>query len=248
MSLCKIEKFLKESAEFDKDLPEPWVTPIILTDSKGRCLKAQVDTVIERAIIWWSGSGWNSEMGLKFLKDKILDAQCRYGRIHIYVWLGCCDLTIKTGTKGHICLNPTQSGDNLVTNFNKISEFARIRKFKVTFLEIPMYSIRVYNEYLGHTNPNTFYDDDKELQQRIKAVNDQIIHLNQSNQVIISKIPRFNNDLSNTRKNWGKSSRKYYTFGLLKDGLHPGDRLSKCWLRKICMKIRLDCYPSNSAA
>ena len=50
---------------------------------------------------------------------------------------------------------------NLVTNLNKISENTRIRKFKVIFLEIPMYSIRVYNEYLGHTNPNIVYDDDK---------------------------------------------------------------------------------------
>ena len=247
MSLSKVEKFLRDTAEFDICLPDQWVTPILLTDSRGRNLQSQVVSDIESSIIWWYGSGWSSSQGLKTLKSDIDDALCRYGRIHVYVWLGTCDLTIKSGTKGQICLNPVHGGDNLMTNLKKISELARKRKFKVTFLELPVYSIRVYNEYMKHADPNSFYEDDKELQSRIRTINEYIVGLNESNQVNPTKLPRFNVDLSNKRKNYGKKSRKYYTFGLLKDGLHPGDRLSKCWLRKICIKIRFDCYPCNRA-
>ena len=56
----------------------------------------------------------------------------------------------------------------------------------------------------------------------MKTVNDQIVQLSQSS-------PKFR-DLITTHstkgKLGGKSSRKYYNFGLPKDGLHPGDRLS----------------------
>ena len=242
MSLAKIEKFLRDTTTVDQGLPNLRVTPIILTDSKGRYLKSQISSQIEGSVVWWYGGGWNSDKGLSFLTENIKDAQCRHVRVHVYVWLGTCDLTIRTGTKGHICLNPIHGGENLVQNLEKISDLGRSRKFKVTFLELPVYSIREYNKYHKHSDPESFSEDDKELQLRIKAVNEHIVRINESNQVISTKIPRFNNDLSNKRKNKGKRSRKYYTFGLLKDGLHPNDRLSKCWLRKICIKIRFDCY------
>ena len=87
MSMAKIEKFLRDTTDFDQGLQNPRVTPIVLSDSKGRYLESQISSQIERLVIWWCGGGWNSDKGLSFLTDNIRNAQCRHGRVHVYVWL-----------------------------------------------------------------------------------------------------------------------------------------------------------------
>lgn len=248
----KVRKFLVDTSNFDAFLPQLKVTPMVLTDSKGSYLKSEVSTAIESSVIWWYNSGWNSDTGLGYLTRNVTAAIRTYGRIHVYVWLGTCDLTKKlrylrsessrAPVRGCIDLNPEHSGARLISNFEKISELARRHKFKLTFLELPVYSIREYNKNRGHDEPDIFSQNDKQLQTRIKVVNEHIERLNNLNQFDNKKIPRFNCDLSRNRKNRGRRSKKYYTFGLYRDGLHPDELLSKCWLRKITIKIKQDCY------
>lgn len=64
-----------------------------LTDSKGRYLRELYNSDIEREIIWWDYSGRTTSKGYSWLVDN-LDRQITHlGNVHVYIWLGTCDLT-----------------------------------------------------------------------------------------------------------------------------------------------------------
>ena len=104
MSLKKCRKFLRNTEGFDNDLPPIKRQPIVLGDSKVGYLRAQASSYIENEIEWWYGPGWDSTTGRKCLLSKIEDAILTYGRVHLYVWLGTCNLTVKP--KKYVYLNP----------------------------------------------------------------------------------------------------------------------------------------------
>lgn len=238
MTTNKLVKFLNETAGFDTDLPPLKITPVVLSDSKASYLKSQVTTNFEQQIVWWYRSGWNSEQGLKFLRDNIDQAIRQHGNIHLYVWLGTCDLTLKSQRNGYIYLNLDHGASGLIHNLEKIVEVGKNKNFKVTFLELPHYSIKIWNSNKGHRNPSSFDTQDDLLKDSVKLVNEHINRLNVQNR---SNKPSYNVDLQRCRSNRGRRTKYYNNYNLYKDGIHPDTDLSKCWLRKLTLQIRKDC-------
>lgn len=239
MSLSKLRKFVQETSGFDDKLPRIKKTPIVLSDSKASYLKSIATSDIEKNIVWWFKKGWNSESGLNFLRANIDEALSSYGEIHLYVWLGTCNLTVKSPGKGYITLNPNDGSAKLIHDLQQISRLADRKKFKVTFFEVPIFSIREWNRYRGHRDPDNFIESDKTLEVRIKVVNEHILRINESNG---ARSYALNVDLCRTRKNRGRKPKKIYYMGILKDGIHPENELSRCWLRKFTIRIKEDCY------
>lgn len=239
MTTNKLVKFLASTADFDKGLPPSRTTPIVLSDSKASYLKSQVETAIEHQILWWYHSGWTSEQGLKFLHENIDQAIRQYGKIHLYVWLGTCDLTLKSQRNGYIYLNLDHGASRLIHNFEKIVEVSKNKNFRATFLELPYYSIKNWNSNRGHRNPDSFDTQDSLLKDSVKLVNEHINRLNVQNRL---NKPSFNVDLVRCRSNRGRRTKYFNNYNLYKDGIHPDVDLSKCWLRKITLQIRADCY------
>jgi hypothetical protein len=90
MANNKLRKYLKKMpvTEGEKQL-----TPCILTDSKGRYLRELCNFDKEREIIWWEYSDRTTSKGYSWLVDN-LDRQITcVGNVHVYIWLGTCDLT-----------------------------------------------------------------------------------------------------------------------------------------------------------
>ena len=236
MSLKKCEKFVRNTEGFDSDLPPLTRQPILLGDSKVGYLKTAVTSYIENQIILWYGGGWDSETGLNYLLDNIDGALQKYRQIHLYVWLGTCNLTKKINR--FVYLNPKRGNAQLIYHLELISKVADSKKFKVTFLEIPFFSLRKWNIKKGHRAPETFRVQDKLLQARTKVANEHIQRINRLNRAGFRSL---NVDLEVTRKNRGRKGKKYYTHKLYTDGIHPNHDLSKCWLRKLTLQIKLDC-------
>ena len=237
MSLKKCRKFLRSTEGFDQNLPPIKRQPIVLSDSKASYLHNEATRFIENEIIWWYGSGWDSNVAHTYLLSQIEEAILTYGRIHLYVWLGTCNLTVKKGR--YVYLNPEHGVAQFIADCESIASLARQRKFKLTFLEIPHFSINKWNELKGHKKPDKFVLRDKVLEKRTQIANEHIQRINNLNQVTIRPL---NVDLEVTRKNKARRAKRYYNHNLYKDGIHPLPELSRCWLRKLTMQIRADCY------
>ncbi|CAG2200710.1 unnamed protein product [Mytilus edulis] len=94
MSEGKLKKYLKRP--LPPIIGNKLLTPVILTDSKGFGLWDQVSTQVELEIRWWCKSSRTSQKGFTWLQQNIAQNIERIGNIHLYVWLGTCDLTTMT--------------------------------------------------------------------------------------------------------------------------------------------------------
>ncbi|CAG2256268.1 unnamed protein product [Mytilus edulis] len=117
---------------------------------------------------------------------------------------------------------------------------------KITILETPIYSIKNWNKKQGHKNPDTFEEQDIELERQLYTLNGRIREINKR---IGSHSPEFSSDISNTSKYHCGKDRKLkttrnYEFGLYQDGIHPGELLAKNWLKKISEQAKRDCWES----
>ncbi|VDI59864.1 Hypothetical predicted protein [Mytilus galloprovincialis] len=90
MSEGKLKKYLK--------IPLPPIIgkKLLTPDSKGFGLWDQVSTQIELEIRWWCKSARTSQKDFTWLQQNIAQNIERIGNIHLYVWLGTCDLTTMT--------------------------------------------------------------------------------------------------------------------------------------------------------
>ena len=240
MSLTKCRKYLRETEGFDSDLHQKRKTPIFLSDSKASYLKSLVHSEIENEIVWWFRAGWNSSAAAEYLRWNIDAAIRAHGSIHLYVWIGTCNLTVKVNSNsGYIKLNTQNACAKLTEDLEFIAYLARWKNFSVTFLELPVYSIKHWNAAKGHPNPEIFSPDDQILQTRIKLAIQHISRLNRSNS---ANIVWFNVDLLTSRKKKGKPSKPYFYFNLYRDGIHPSVDLSGVWLRKVTQLVLKDCH------
>ena len=245
MSIRKLHKYVSSTDGYDHDLPPLRITPIVISDSKGVYLEQLCRSQIERDIVWKCVRSRNSSAGLEYISSRINSWIRQYGHIRLYVLLGTCDFT--TLSKGHeryLNLNENKPGeiqDSVISirNFERISELAHSRNTDVTFFEIPFFSIKKWNASHGHPRPFMFDIDDRNLSVIIKSVNEHIHRINRLNQ---AHAPLLNVDLEISRKNRNQRIRYYTSYNLYRDGVHPTHELNKCWLRKLTVQIRKDCY------
>ena len=242
MSERKLQKYLKRS--LPPVIGNKTLTPIVLTDSKGRYLHDFCHTEVELEIRWRYKSGRTSHEGLKWLRDNLNSEIGRLDNIHLYIWLGTCDLT---NYNGQFISLSTDEGiiPYIIAQYQEIINlFKQYPACKITFFEIPPYSIIDFNKTRGHQNPSSYKKDEELLLQKVDELNNHIRYINST---LNTFSPNLSVDLSQhhqskTSKQHKLTLRDNYMFQLYKDGIHPLPTLAKVWLRKIALHIQKDCW------
>jgi lysophospholipase L1-like esterase len=243
MSEQKLTNYLNNST-FSTPIGPRHHIPVMLSDSKGIYLKNNIIHPFDNNIVWWCKGGSTIEKSLAWLEHNI-DAKLRtLGPIRLYIWLGTCNLKRK-GKTPHIALtsNNDDSVKHIIRNLNNFKEFlANYHQVQVIFLEIPVYSIVSWNRYHHHIDPTDFKEQDRDLQQQISKVNQEI---RQRNSDLQTNSPDFSKFLKASARHRRRSQRDtwhYYNFKLYKDGVHPTQKLARVWLREIVDRIREACW------
>jgi len=207
---------------------------IILADSKGKYLKRAIfptDRFITNEISWCCKGGATIRDSYNYVKRNLKTAKSAINRV-VYVWLGTCDLTKKLDN-GEITLNSYHSSsvDCIVTQYRELSQFFKAKECAVVFLEIPYFSIKIWNVRKGHHQLDKYIEEDLILKSQIERLNEEIKCLNGENKV---QAPLFNKDLQKARSHNGTA--QYYTnWAQFTDGIHPGSLVSRVWLLKIIL-------------
>ena len=217
----------------------------VISDSKGKYLKQQVVRAEDRAIYWWCQAGDNIEKRLRWLRRNIQNKVNELGSIHFYIWLGTCNLTTKDKSV-YISLAFTETNDAIVVTTNLFKQFIDLvnqyPNCKLTFLEIPHYSIVRWNTTRGHRQPEVFATQDNTLHEQIEAIN-QVIHtLNREQGVRSPLLTVHLRARKQVKRGKNKPTKDIINFNLLSDGIHPSPLLAKVWLKEIAMRISVDCY------
>ena len=223
-------------------------TPILLSDSKLKYLLRVSRDPVEKE--WYTSyeEGRTCEQGYDWIREKLDSKIERYQQVWVYVWLGTCNLTTKPKKSKYIYLTSQDNSAalNLVRYYHKINNYIQSRSAaKVTFLEIPIYSIYEFNYHNQHDNPDQFRDDDAKLRSQIYYVNGKIREINYNNRC---HSPVFSTDITRTSKERSPYNtneyikRKKYSWWMYIDGIHPGFLLGSVWFRKITQRALRDCW------
>jgi hypothetical protein len=85
--LIVVHKLLKYlSKTFELPVDNKRLTPVVLTDSKGKYLERYCQNPLENSIKWWAKPGRNSTEGLELLKENL-----KY-KIEVYIYMQVCVL------------------------------------------------------------------------------------------------------------------------------------------------------------
>ena len=93
--------------------------------------------------------------------------------------------------------------------------------------------------FLAINDPDSFVEQDQQLETAISKFNSQIHKLNEVNGV---KSPKFCVDLIRGRGRKRSGVKYYNNFHVYTDGIHPKPILANYWMRKIAECVRRDCY------
>ena len=230
------------------------LTPVVVSDSKGKYLKACVsqNRDPESKILWRAKGGATTLDRYLWLKDNVDVLNDRYGPLSIYIFTGTCDLTIKqtlaSSTPGRkrpritrspfIQLRDPTSVVLLKRHYVWIQNLLAKKNVKLTFLHVPLYSIERWNKSKGHPNPGSFKSDDKKLTEYVLSINNFI---DARNQELGTYSPKLNQDLKRSRKAKKGKQRYSWNFNMYSDGVHPKDKLAKSWLKSISRTVKRDC-------
>lgn len=247
MSLAKVNKRIRDLAQ-RLDNGNLKKIPVLFTDSRGRYLENVTNKSVypENKIHFWYHSGRGVEKQYETLQSG-LQLKCQElesTHITLYIWLGTCDLTKKSESTNYIELR----SQNNITIVNYISEqYQKIHRYvrenfqniNMVFLELPFYSIYLWNLHHGHPTPDNFRPDDMKLQEQIVSLNKFIHQINTLHHI---NSPCFNHDLERNRKSKTDRRPHYsFNFGLYIDGVHPHPDLAKLWLIRIALRLPQDC-------
>lgn len=237
MSNSKLKKYIEKNSNLAG--PDFSLVPVCITDSKGKYIqRTKTESVVQNRIIWHCKAGLNSSTAEKWLKANISELRKRHGSFQLYIWLGTCDLTSKEGRYISLKPNSEEALEVLQNNYRKIKVLCQTNSVKVLFLQIPYYSIQIWNERKGHSQPDTFKPDDCTLTSLIDRANSFINDLNTQMSMCS---PKFCQDMVRSRKAKNSAGRYSINFNLLRDGIHPGALLAKVWCISIVRRLCKDC-------
>lgn len=213
----------------------------LLTDSKGYSLERAHDScrteIAPIIFLPLAGSGIRSNDHC----DSLLGSLSRISRnAHplVLIWFGTCELTYKRNKFLYLRDNNEQR-INLITNlYQTFKDLILLRNNRATvvFLNIPQYSIIVWNENKGHHNSKSFTGDQEQLIHHINLLNANINTLNGN-----ICMPIFSIDLTRTTRRKNSGTQYKINFNLYRDGVHPGPLLAELWLKRICLLIHNHC-------
>lgn len=204
MSNSKLLKYLERPLKSKSLISKP----VLISDSKGVYLKRHLDLFKKSRIV----VQFECRPGARFadfypwLKKNLSNLVQQHGRITLYIWLGTCDKTHKSGRYIDLrYVDSTLCVKNIVQYINLFVSFiGQFKEVVPIFLEIPPYSIVEWNRTKGHSDPQIFKEKDKTLNETIGILNDYIRNVNS---VRLVSGPRFKLDLSKYRKEKGKCQR-----------------------------------------
>lgn len=246
MSLAKVNKRIRDLSE-RLDRGNLKKIPVLFTDSRGRNLENVVNPYKypENKIHFWYSAGKGVKEQYKRLEQDLISKCQELGSNHLtlYIWLGTCDLTKKSDTGNFLELRTRNnvSVKHICDYYKKIHVFVRDKfpDINMVFLELPFYSIFLWNLHHGHPQPESFREDDSKLQEQVTSVN-RFIH--EINTIHHQNSPCFNHDLERNRKTRYQATAHYSSnFGLYLDGVHPHPDLAKLWLIRIALRLPNDC-------
>lgn len=247
MSLSSLQKYINENpVSLPTGIQD--TTVIVVSDSKGLYLRNQVQNIVpERNIIWKSVPGRSSQQAVDYIISNVDYFINRYKKVLLLVWTGTCDLTHKVSYSTGLCapnrkykkyidLSGT-SVDDIIQQYHRVTNLNAIygNAFRVLILEVPYYSISIWNFSKGHPNSDIYLENDKILHQKITELN---LKIKDINQVYGLHAPRFSLDLIRHRKSNKTKSASTVSYSLLlSDGIHPGVTLSKHWIRRLVLTV-----------
>ena len=243
MSLSRVNKRIRDlSLRLDNGYLRK--IPVLLTDSRGRDLEQVVNPqkYPENKIYFWYQRGVGVEERFEWLKQNLQSKFQELGSNHItlYVWIGTCDLTKKTNNFIELRTQDYTTVRYICKFYKEIHDYVRqFPTINIVFLELPFYSIFLWNLHHNHVNPQSFREQDKLLEQQITEVNK---YINQLNILHHQNSPSFSHDLEKSRKRRHEQSATYsFNYGLYLDGVHPHPDLAKLWLIRIALRLPNDC-------
>ena len=152
----------------------------------------------EKEVIWWAKSGQTCKEGYKWLKSNLRSKTKKLGNIWIYVWLGTYDLTSKNKKYIALTAEDNQAVDIAYEYLLKIAALVKdYLSCRITILEIPIYSIKDWNQRKGHKNLDEFIEQDKKLETQVYSLSGKIRQINETNQ---THSPNFSTDLVKNSK------------------------------------------------
>ena len=188
MSTNKLTKYT--SRTYPEKVRRRNFTPVVFSDSKGKYLERKVDDKHKREIKWWIKSGENTSEGYSWLQNKLKSKIKKIGKIWLYVWLGTCDITSKHRKYISLESEDDQSVSTAYNNIQKINELVKqYPNCRVTFLKIPTFSIKEWNEHKKHNTPDQFKDQDLKLEEQVYNLNSKIRTTNVENNTIRQYFP-----------------------------------------------------------
>ena len=195
MSATKLTKYLQSNPSVGiPPVSQKLAVPVVLSDSKGVRLQNQVQSPVAQNIVWWAKKSRTTQEGLTWLRSNIQQKLTLLGNIHIYVWLATCDLTHKT-SGGRIALSAVDNTTEIIDTYKQFIDLSNSHpNCKLTFLEIPAYSISRWNKRSGAKPEqlSVFDQQDIDLLARVDSLNSRIKQLNSQLGV---HAPNFNKDL-----------------------------------------------------
>ena len=121
MTEKKLQRYLKKNLEPPSG--QKTHIPVVLSDSKGERLSRVVSSnnIVESSIIWWYKKGDTIEKRYEWLSENLSSKLRLLGSIHLYIWLGTCNLT--TIDKNHyisLTTDPEATLKNIIEYYHKI--------------------------------------------------------------------------------------------------------------------------------
>ena len=204
---------------------------ILISDSKGCYLRNQSFNIKGCPhITWLCKRGATLKDTYNWLKATVQRDERKFSNAQVYLWMGTCDLTTKSSNRCIELVNKySRDIDYILTKYIEIRELLERANSIVTFIDVPLYSIRHWNRAKGHPHPEAFVPDDELLRQQIQELNNNLQRLNQEKGLFY---PNLNIDLTISRS---KNHRtEYHTnWKLFLDGIHPKPIVAKVWLLKL---------------
>ena len=234
----KLRKYIAEQPHTPNGFR--YKTPILVSDSKGFTIRnaCQDDKFPVES---WCISGAQTSVLVDLIEKRISKAITRHHHIIIYLWSGTCDLTCKKGKYISLRHQNNKTVNCILDQYHRaIRIVAQHPRAEIKCIDCPILSIVNYNQYKGHDKPEIFKVEDFQVTRQIKALNSEIVKLNDS---LNKKTINISKYFSRGRKIKRGGTRKSVNITInKKDGIHPGKLLSLAITKHILLDTYKECY------
>ena len=205
---------------------------IIVADSKGRELKKQRVYNAHINIFYQPGAKLRNVHLDSYIKRHINNRTVRSPVV--LIWLGTCELTIKTVSGYALINNLDEHVTQLIKSYETYKQelIAINPRTEIVFLPCPFFDLKTYNKSRQYKSIETTDLDQHELEQAIIKYN---LELDNLNQITTPSICEDFTKFGKGRKH--KTIQKSIDYRQLVDGCHPRPEITKLWLLKFIKLI-----------